>query len=45
MIKSIDIRKLPEENWQIALQYLKPFKVNNLFDLTYQKDGKTINIF
>lgn len=93
MINPADIRKLSEENWQIALEYLnnilaelfsainnkmpyneellqyildliykclekiysntaskldilykdlKPFKVTNLFDLTYQKDGKTI---
>lgn len=93
MINPTDIRKLSEENWQIALEYLnnilaklfsvinnkmpyskellqyildliykcleeiysntaskldilykdlKPFKVTNLFGLTYQKDGKTI---
>lgn len=93
MINPVDIRKLSEKNWQIALEYLnnilaklfsvinnkmpyneellqyildliykclekiysntasrldilykdlKPFKVANLFDLTYQKDGKTI---
>lgn len=93
MINPTDIRKLSEENWQIALEYLnnilaklfsainnkmpyseellqyildliykcleeiysntaskldilykdlKPFEITNLFDLTYQKDGKTI---
>lgn len=93
MINPADIRKLSEENWQIALEYLnnilaelfsainnkmpyseellqyildliykcleeiysntaskldilykdlKSFEITNLFDLTYQKDGKTI---
>lgn len=93
MINPVDIRKLSEKNWQIALEYLnnilaklfsvinnkmpyneellqyildliykclekiysntasrldilykdlKPFEITNLFDLTYQKDGKTI---